>query len=188
MHWPNAWVLLFNAECRGNEGPTCASIIEQSSCTNTASDASGTPISCQWNQPSTNAADQTECQHTYLFSGMEVSMEAPDLDNFGRDGVELRKKAKGEMHGQFGVCNTPGYKLQQVFRHWLMLLLGFVASAFLLYVVIVAVVRSLRPAGAFTVNQSRSLFETQRMRQPARPTAQAPSQSRTERRYAFQSD
>ena len=191
-----------NAE--GTKGPTCAQIISQSSCTNTASGAGGLPISCQWNQPSTYAADQTECQHTYLFSGMEVSMDAPDLDNFGRDGVELRKKSKGEMHGQFGVCNTPGYKLQQVFRHWLMILVGFVAGAFMLYIVIIAVVRSLKTStvqrsGSGTFFNSRNAaqpapsgqFQSTGQPQPtAQPTNQPPNQPAnqpaTQPRYAFE--
>jgi hypothetical protein len=70
-------------------------------------------------------------------------MDTPEIDNFGRDGVELRKKTKGVLHGQFGVCNSAAYKLQQVFRHWLLLLLGVVGLAFLVYIVIVTILRGL---------------------------------------------
>ena len=126
----------------GMQGPVCARYIYQNQCV-----ADGN-VSCQWNKGTVTSADNGECAHVYQFSGFPASMDTPEIDNFGRDGVELRKKSKGSLHGQFGVCNSPAYKLQQIFRHWLLLLLLCIGMAFLVYIVIMTVLRAISATAA----------------------------------------
>ena len=119
----------------GAKGPTCAMKIDQASCDQKSE---GTNDHCQWNLGSTIPGEKNECAHGYLFVGMETTMDSPERDNFGRDGVELRKDTQGTEVGQFGVCDTSGYRLCQMFRRWLVLLLALILLAFLIYIIVTA--------------------------------------------------
>tara|TARA_X000000950_G_scaffold285318_1_gene390932 strand:- start:13542 stop:16463 length:2922 start_codon:yes stop_codon:yes gene_type:complete len=71
-------------------------------------------LGCEWRDFSNKDNNSSVCIFAYRFVGLEGNMEAPSIDNFGRNGGNLASLS-GVVYGQLGLCHGAAYDQQYFF-------------------------------------------------------------------------